>query len=243
MLNNEFKTGVIRPVECYKEGWELIKDQYWLLFGITLVGALIGGASLYILFGAMICGIFYCYFQKIDGRAFKFEDLFKGFNYFLPGLVVVIFIVVPIIVVYIFIYLPFIAAIVMGPKLSSGELTTLILSAAAIDLVFIVLMVCLHTLLIFAFPLVVDRNLSGFQAMKLSARAVWNNLSGVAGLFVVGFGINLVGAMLFCVGIYFTVPIIIAGNIVAYRKVFPRPENQIFNPPPPDAYRGAGSYN
>lgn len=238
----EFKTGVIRPVECYKEGWELIKDQYWLLFGITLVGALIGGATMYIGFGAMICGIFYCYFQKIDGKELKFEDLFKGFEHFLPGLIVVIFIVVPLIIVYSFIYLPFILAIIMGPKLSQSELIALVMGSLLIDLVLIVLMVCLHTLLIFSFPLIVDRKLSGFQAMKLSAKAVWSNLSGVAGLFVVGFGINLVGALLFCIGIYFTIPIIIAGNIVAYRKVFPRPDAQTFNPPPPDAYQGAGSY-
>ncbi len=237
----EFKTGVIRPVECYKEGWELIKDQYWLLFGITLVGAFIGGATMYIGLGAMICGIFYCYFQKIDGRGFKFEDLFKGFEHFLPGLIVVIFIIVPIIIVYSFIYLPFILAIIMGSKLSESELIALVMGSLLIDLVFIVLMVCLHTLLIFSFPLIVDRRLSGFQAMKLSAKAVWGNLSGVAGLFVVGFGINLVGAMLFCIGIYFTIPIIIAGNIIAYRKVFPRLNEQTFNPPP-DAYRGADSY-
>lgn len=238
----EFKTGVIRPVECYKEGWELIKDQYWLLFGITLVGALIGGATMYIGFGAMICGIFYCYFQKIDGKELKFEDLFKGFEHFLPGLIVVIFIVVPLIIVYSFIYLPFILAIIMGPKLSQSELIALVMGSLLIDLVLIVLMVCLHTLLIFSFPLIVDRKLSGFQAMKLSAKAVWSNLSGVAGFVVVGFGINLVGALLFCIGIYFTIPIIIAGNIVAYRKVFPRPDAQTFNPPPPDAYQGAGSY-
>lgn len=243
MPNTKFKIGVIRPVECFKEGWELIKDQYWLLFGITLVGAMIGGASLYIAFGAMICGIFYCYFQKIDGRAVKFEDLFKGFDYFLAGLIVVIFIVVPLIIVYAFIYLPFIIAIIMGSKLSQSEFITLLTSSLLIDLIFVVLMVCLHTLLIFSFPLIVDRNLSGWQAMRLSARAVWGNLSGVAGLFVVGFGINLVGMLLFCVGIYFTVPIIIAGNIVAYRKVFPRLEEPSFIPPPPDAYRGAGGYN
>ena len=28
MANIEFKTGVIRPVKCMREGWELIKDQY-----------------------------------------------------------------------------------------------------------------------------------------------------------------------------------------------------------------------
>ena len=160
---SEFKTGVIRPVECYKEGWELIKDQYWLLFGITLVGALIGGATLYILFGGMVCGIFYCYFQKFDGRQIKFEDLFKGFNYILPGFIVVLFIVVPVLIVYGGIYFPFIAAIVMGSKLSSGEFTALLTGSLIFDFIFVVLMVCLHTLLMFSFPLIVDRNLSGFS--------------------------------------------------------------------------------
>lgn len=243
MQNTEFKTGVIRPVECFQEGWELIKDQYWLLFAVSLVGALIGGASMYILLGTMICGIFYCYFQKIDGKPVQFEDLFKGFSsYLIPGLIVTIFIVVPMIVVYGLIYAPFIAAAIMGSRMSESELMTLIGGALLVDFIFIVLMVCLHTLLMFSFPLIVDRNLSGIQAMKTSAKAVWKNLKGVAGLWVVSFAINLVGMMLFCIGIYFTIPILIAGNIVAYRKVFPRLSEQNFNPPPPDAYRGTGSY-
>ncbi len=243
MENTEFRTGVIRPVECFKEGWELIKDQYWLLFAVSLVGAMIGGATMYILLGAMICGIFYCYFQKIDGKTIQFEDLFKGFNYILPGLIVVLFIVVPMIIVYVGIYFPFLAAVIMGSKLSESEFIALLTGSLLIDFIFIVLMVCLHTLLMFAFPLIVDRNLSGWQAMKTSARAVWRNLGGVAGLWAVGFGINLIGLMIFCVGIYLTIPIMIAGNIVAYRKVFPRQNETMFNPPPPDAYRGAGSYN
>ncbi len=64
----QFRTGVISPVECFKEGWALIKDQYWLLFAITLLGFLIGGATMYILMGAMLCGIYYCFLQKIDGK-------------------------------------------------------------------------------------------------------------------------------------------------------------------------------
>ncbi len=48
MNNTEFRTGVIKPVECVKEGWELIKSEYWLLFAITLVGALIGGVTMYV---------------------------------------------------------------------------------------------------------------------------------------------------------------------------------------------------
>lgn len=242
MQNTEFRTGVIRPVECFKEGWELIKAQYWLLFAVSLVGMLIGGATMYILLGAMVCGIFYCYLQKIDGKTFQFEDLFKGFNYILPGLVVVLFIVVPMIVVYAGIYFPVLAAILMGSKLSESDFMALLTGSLIVDFIFIVVMVCLHTLLMFAFPLIVDRNLSGWQAMKTSARAVWNNLGGVAGLWAVGFAVNLVGLMIFCIGVYLTIPILIAGNIVAYRKVFPRQNEPVFNPPTPDAYRGAGSY-
>ncbi|MEJ7699458.1 MAG: hypothetical protein WKF71_07405 [Pyrinomonadaceae bacterium] len=65
MSEIQFKTGVIRPVECMKEGWELIKDQYWLIFAITLVGMIIASVVPFgILFGAMMCGIYYLPFPK-----------------------------------------------------------------------------------------------------------------------------------------------------------------------------------
>ncbi len=42
---SDFRVGVIKPVECIKEGWALIKDQYWLFFGLTIVTMLLGGAK------------------------------------------------------------------------------------------------------------------------------------------------------------------------------------------------------
>lgn len=243
MNETEFRTGVIRPVECYKEGWEIIKNDYWILFAVTLVGAIIGGASFYILIGAMICGIYYCYLQKIDGKPVAFDGLWKGFGFFMPGLLVTAAIVIPMFVVFGVVYVPFIMAIMMGSKLSSDELTTLVLGAAAVDLVLAFIMVCFHTLLMFAYPLIVDRNLSGWAAIKTSAKAVWKNLSGIAGLIAVGFVLVLLGYLACIIGIYFVIPIIIAGNLVAYRKVFPSPLNQNYNPPPPNAFYGAGNYN
>lgn len=238
MNNTEFRTGVIKPVECVKEGWELIKNDYWVLFAVGLVGGIIGGFSMYILLGAMFCGIFYCYLQAIDGKPVSFDGLWKGFSYFAPGLVVTLFIVVPMIFVYGIIYFPFIMAAVMGSNLSEQEMMTLIFGAVAVDLVFIIIMVCFHTLLMFSFPLIVDRNLSGFQAMKTSARAVWNNLGGVVGLILVNFVLMIIGYLALCIGLYFVIPIMIAGNAVAYRKVFPAPTNRNFNPPSPNYYQG-----
>jgi hypothetical protein len=238
----EFRTGVIRPVECYKEGWELIKDQYWLLLGITIVGMLIGGASMYILLGAMMCGIYYCYFQKIDGKPVNFEGLFKGFDYFLPSLILILIIMVPSIVVFAGIYIPFIMAAVMGSNLSQEEFMVLLVSVLAVELIFALIMVCLHTLLLFSFPLIIERNLSAWQSIKVSARAVLKNLSGVAGLIAVGFAVGMVGYLLLCIGIYLAIPIIFAANAVAYRKVFPpiKTENQHF-PPAPGSFQNAGS--
>ncbi|MGI8493711.1 MAG: hypothetical protein ACR2L1_00145, partial [Pyrinomonadaceae bacterium] len=71
----EFKTGVIRPIECFKEGWDLIKDQYWLFLGISVVGILMAGFSMYILLGAMFCGIYYCLLRKSENQPVSFADL------------------------------------------------------------------------------------------------------------------------------------------------------------------------
>ena len=218
----EFRTGVIRPVECYKEGWELIKDQYWLLLGISIVGGIIGGASMYILLGAMICGIYYCYLQKFDTGKVEFEALFKGFSYFLPSLLVTLLIVIPMIIVLAGIYVPFIAAAMMGSRLNQDEFLALALTTLAIECVVAFFMVCLHTLLMFAFPLIVDRNLSALDAIKTSARAVMKNLGGVIGLILLGFAATFLGYLALCIGLYFVIPIMMAGNAVAYRKVFPK---------------------
>ncbi len=241
MAEIKFNVGVIRPVECYKEAWELIKNHFWLLLGVMVVGGFIAAASMYVLLGAMICGIFYCFLRVIDGKDFKFEDLFKGFGFWLPGLIVGIFIVVPMFVLYALIYIPPLIAITTNPNITQEELLTVLGASFVVDAIFMVFMVCLHTLLIFAFPLIVDKNLSGFAAMKTSAKAVWANLSGVAGLWGLGFILSLVGMLVFCIGIYFVIPVMTAANILAYRKVFPSDKN--YNQPPqPNAFPGAGSY-
>jgi hypothetical protein len=222
MENRQFQTGVIKPIECAKEGWALIKDDYWILFAVSLVGGIIGGVTFFVLFGAMVCGMFYCYLRKIDTGRAAFDDLWKGFQWWLPGLVVTLFIVVPLFVVYGIIYVPVIMAVVMGSKLSQDELLMMIIGAAAVDLIFVVIMVCFHTLLMFAYPLIVDRGLGAMAAISTSARAVLKNLGGMVGLLLVNFGLALLGQLACGVGMYFVMPVLMAANVVAYRKVFPK---------------------
>lgn len=238
MNNENFTVGRISPIEVYKEGWELIKSDYWLLFAITLVGVLIGGASLYILLGAMICGIFACYLQKIDTGTVSFDNLWKGFSYIGPSLIVIIIFIVPSLIIYGIIYAPILMAMAMGSKLSQDEFAGMMVGAAAIDLVLLTVVVCFHTLLMFALPLIVDRNLSAFQAMKLSMKAVWKNLGGVIGMIGVYIVLCFLGALACGIGLYFMMPIIFAGFLTAYRRVFPAQNARNFNPPPPNVYQG-----
>ena len=241
MQNQEFTTGQIHPIECVKEGWALIKDEYWLMFAISIVGALIGGVSFYVLIGAMVCGIFHCYLKKIDGGKVVFDDLWVGFQFFWLSLLVTILIVGPIViwmvVLFATIYIPIITAAIAGSRVNSNQLLSMLAGALVVDVIVAVIMVCFHTLLIFCFPLIVDRRLSSWESIKLSARAVMKNLGGIGGLIGLNFLLALAGEAAFIVGLYLVIPIITAANLVAYRKVFPALNDRWLDPPP-NTYQG-----
>jgi uncharacterized membrane protein len=105
----------------------------------------------------------------------------------------------------------------------------------------------IHTFLFFAYPLIVEYKLSEIAAFKLSAKAVWKNLGGIIGFVALEVVMAIIGYALCLVGVYLMIPIMFAGALVAYRKVFP-PSNNLNNfpsniPPSPSAYQNAGSYN
>ena len=225
MQELEFNAGAIKPIECLKEAWELIKPQYWILFAISMLGALIGGATMYVLIGAMICGIFNSYLKAIDGETVVLDDLWVGFKFFWPSLGVTLAMVVPmvlwIITLFITIYLPIITTAMMGNKADPNVIMGSFAAGLVTDIIVAVVMTGIHSLLIFAFPLIVDRNLSSWDAMKLSARASMKNIGGIGGLIVINLCLAVVGELALCVGLYLMIPILTATSIVAYRKVFP----------------------
>jgi hypothetical protein len=226
MSDLEFNASAIKPVECLREAWQLIKGDYWLLFAISLVGAVIAGVTIYVLLGAMVCGIIGVYLKKIDGGEVIFENLWEGMKFLVPSIPMALLFIVPIVIyitaAFFTIYSPLITLAVMGEHVDTSVLWGTFLFAIAIDVVVAVVMTVIHSLIIFAFPLLVDRNLGAVDAIKLSARAALKNIGGIAGLIVLQFGIVLVGELAFCIGVYLTIPILTATSLVAYRKVFPK---------------------
>lgn len=181
----------------------------------------------------MMCGIFYVLIRKIDGHPLVFEELFEGIKVFLPALLVGLILAVPAFILIGLIYVPMIALMIAGGRMGSEELMAYFGATIVVELLFAVVMVCLHTLLMFAFPLIIDRKVSVIQAVKMSASAVWNNLAGITGLYAVGIVVTLAGMMVFCFGIYLVLPVMLMSTAVAYRRLFPANEM-----PRPNYYQG-----
>jgi uncharacterized membrane protein len=239
---SDFNSGVVAPVECLKEGWALIKDRYWLFLGIALVGILIGSAFAIVLMGPMMCGIFLCLFQRQRGEQVEFGTLFKGFDYFVPGLVAQLIKAIPMIVLMVPFYIVMVGVMMTSmprgqvrPEDASGFMATFFGFELVFFLVVIVVSILIEVFFLFAFPLVVDRKLSGLDAAKLSFRACKANFGGVLGLLLLNALLVLVGVLCCFVGAYFVLPISYASHAVAYRRVFPELSQTFPSPPPPPA--------
>jgi len=85
----------------------------------------------------------------------------------------------------------------------------------------------------FASPLVADRRMSGLDAVKLSIKAGRANIGGILGLMLLNALFSIVGLLACIVGVYFYLPIAIASQAVAYRRVFPDAGQFEQYPPPP----------
>lgn len=238
MQTPEFTTGQIKAIEIYKEAWALMKPEFWPIFGIVIIGMLVGSVIPIIVMGPMMIGVFMCLLDKTDGKPASFEKLFKGFDQWASGLVIALIIMVPVFVFIVIVYIPMIMMSIYGHRMSQDELLPFIGGVLLLELVLGIVMTLLHSLLIFAFPLIADKRIGGFAAAKLSARAAWANKGGIAGLFGVGIVVIIIGYALLCVGVYLALPVIMMATTVAYRRVFPRTEQMNFAPPPPNVYQG-----
>jgi uncharacterized membrane protein len=226
----EFNSGVIRPVECLKSGWALIKDEYWLFLGMAFVAIIVGSAvPLGILMGPMMCGIYLCFLNRMRGERIEFGQLFKGFDYFGDSIIAALAHVVPMLAIIFPLYFVFLFGFAMlapqrGSRRTVDDPSALITFLIVMGVVFLIaffIAMAISALFMFSYPLIVDRRLSGLNAVKTSARAVLANFGGVMGLLMLNMLLGIVGVLFCYVGVFFVMPIGLAAWAVAYRQVFP----------------------
>lgn len=237
-----FKRAAVDPVLCLKQGWELIKDKYWLFVGLSLVGMLIGGAvPLGILMGPMMCGIYICFFHRRRGEFFEFATLFKGFDYFGQSVIATLIHVIPILLIAVPGYIIFEAGIFLTVVGQQGEpnpttMFTIFGVAAVFWLAMILIILLISIAFTFTYPLIVDRGLTGVEAVKLSARAAMANFWRLVALSLLSFVLSLVGLALCFVGVYLVLPVTYAALEIAYEQVFGLGQPRTNLPPPPPRF-------
>jgi hypothetical protein len=240
--NTEFRIGVIQPVECLKEGWALIKEQYWLFLGIVFVGVFVGSAVPLVLIGPMMVGIYLCFFRRMRGEAVDFGTLFKGFDQFAQSLIAALIQMIPMVVImvpaYIIMFLFIMTSMPRGggrmdPDASSRFVFTILGFELVFGVVILVVGIAVGIFFMFSFPLIADRGLSGLEAIKLSIKAGKANFGGILGLLLLNAALGVLGVLACYVGVFFLMPVSFASYAVAYRRVFPALSQNFPSPPPP----------
>lgn len=239
-----FKRGVVQPTVCLKTGWDLIKGQYWLFVGMSTVGLLIGSLVPFgILLGPLMCGIYLSLFQYRRGQNVEFGNLFKGFDYFGESLIATLFHYIPMVVIivpfYIVMYggLFVVMASAGGGEPDPARFIGFFAVLVVMGIVMALLLIVISVLFICSYPLIVERKLSGIEAVKLSARAGLANFWPLLGLLLLNGLLGLGGLLLCYVGLFLVLPVTFAANAMAYEQIFglgsgPGPRL----PPPPPSF-------
>jgi uncharacterized membrane protein len=236
-----FQRNAVNPIECIKAGWKLIKGQYWLIFAMSLVAWMIGAAiPLGILVGPMMCGMFLTFFKMRRGEPVEFGTLFKGFDHFGPSVIATLLHVIPVLAIvipaYILFYVFFFVAIVaQGGNEPSPVAFFMIFALFALFWIVVIAVIMVVSIgFTFVYPLIVDRGIQGFDAVKLSFKGAMANFWRLLGLSILNFLLGLVGVLLCFVGVYFLIPVGYASIAMAYEQVFGlRDPSEFANVPPP----------
>ena len=240
-----FNRNAVSPIECIKGGWNLIKNQYWLILGMCIVGWMIAAAvPLGILMGPMMCGLFLTFFKMRRGEPIEFGTLFKGFDYIGQSIIATLLHVIPIMCIFIPAYILFyvfflVAMVTQGGQDSNGfALLAVVVIYALFWLAVMAVVMFISIGFMFVYPLIVDRGLGGFDAVKLSFRAAMGNFWGLFGLIFLNFLLSVGGLLLCMVGVYFVLPISYSAIATAYEQVFGLREVIVApnTPPPPPVF-------
>ncbi len=231
---------------CVSHGVELLKAHFGVLFVAVLLFAVIEGflgglgsvpfigplfsiANL-IIAGPLMGGLYYVFIQTIRQQPASAGDVFAGFRTqfvqlflgkivsgLLAGLCMIPFVVVLLVL-----------AIQMATTLHGQppeeQVRRLLMGLLPVGLpVFLVCLVptiYLQVRWAFTLPLIIDRQLDFWTAMKTSWKMVGKHWFQVFGLVVVIGLLNVVGLCACCVGVLFTAPVGYGALMYAYETIF-----------------------
>jgi uncharacterized membrane protein len=224
---------------CISRGYQLLKDNFSLLFLTALVYAgiegLIAGLGVIpkvgpifsignlVIAGPLLGGVYLISLRALRGQSVEVGDIFTGFRQcfgqlFLGHLVPALLIglsIVPIIIVAV--------VVIAGTALAHNLAMLLIL--IPVGLLGLIPAIFLQTCWVFTLPLIIDKQMDFGAAMKASFKMVRKHWWQVFGLILLTGLVNLLGALMLLIGLLFTVPITLAALMYAYETIFGAEKN------------------
>ncbi len=222
---------------CISRGWALLKANFGVLFGGVMiyfgVELLVGALSVipligiiftlanWVITGPLMGGLLYLFLRVVRGEAAGAGDIFDGFRrafgqLFLGQLVTSMLMglcLLPALVAGVIILLPSIT------HHTTPELPQ-ILMVCGVGALCLIPMLYLQVSWMFTLPLILDKGLEFWPAMKMSWQRVNLHWWQSFGLMVLIGLVNVLGLLMCLVGILVTVPIGLAAMMYAYETIF-----------------------
>jgi uncharacterized membrane protein len=237
MSNIPFNRSAIDAGECVSSGWNLVKPNYWMYFGITLIALLLISCVPcinFLLIGPVSVGVYYVMLRGMRGEPVDLGMMFKGFEKFVPAMVVGLIQGLPGIIWTVLDYGINIARLISGgfDKGSSGTfyrpeifdnplMAGLSVLYVGMALLFAGISIVWGLTFVFAPAIMAEHDLGPLEVLKLSARAALSNIGGLILLVLLQILLAILGVVALCIGVFFVVPVLYAATAVAYRQVFP----------------------
>ncbi len=221
--------------ECFSKGFELYKQNFGTLFGasaiyflitlgfqfltmIPVIGVLFVLVNLLIM-PIILGGLYYVFISKIRGKPADIGDLFYGFSHNAFQLMVVYIVMVLLLVAS---AIP--GGIIAGLGFLAGGIAKskalVIIGVSVGSIVALIPMIYLSICWVFSIPLVVDKGLDFWQALKLSLKKVRQHWFTVFLFMIVTSLINTAGLLLCIIGVLFTFPLATAILVYGYETIF-----------------------
>lgn len=252
MFNPQFMPSAIDPGGCVSNAWNMLKNNYGMYLGISIVAMILTGCipclNVFIM-GPIMGGVFYVVLRDMRGEPVDFGMMFKGFEKFVPLMVIGLIQAIPGVIAQILRFTIDLGQLGLQGGRDSGQFfqapdrdvaiaSGFAVIAIIVGIIFFFVAIAWWAVMFFAVPLAMEYDLGAIDAIKLSARAATSNVGGLIVLLLFESLVMIVGVLMLCVGAFLiSIPIMYIANAFAYRQVFPLIE-QNFNmaPPPPDAY-------
>lgn len=200
-------------------GWEIVSTDVGPFIGATVLVMLLSIVTLGICGPPLTAGLYLMALRKHDGHAVAANDVMGGFKYFGAtwGLALLVGLPVMILMGAIF---GLVFVMVRGDFDNLEHIMPML--QFAIQVPANAIGIFAGTILLFAIPLIVDREYGSVQALQESWAAVKPQFWSYFGTYFIIQMINGAGGMLCGIGALFTYPLSIACIIACYRSAFPR---------------------